>query len=413
VPDYVTVTFGGLLANAKPQTTADASTKNPIPGTVVQLLGSVTDRDGDPTTVKWTQTTGTLVPLQGGSTSLNPTFVAPASGTLTFQLVGKDPEGDGPASQVVVVVDAAPTARVVGTPNNGPQGTLVSINGSTSSDPEGKPLAYKWTVPASVSGAPTDTITNSWTFNAPATTVTIQLVVNDGRQDSAPANFQFTVGSPITVAPTASVPNAPYGGSVNLNANASGGGTITYQWTQLTSGPNAADPVVTLSGTTNSSLNFTVPAPTTSSGFGASPSATFQVTASNGTNQDTKTVKVTFYASFNNLNAAISTSATVYGKLGSCMSGSCHGGTSNTCSSSIGYGMGSTTAFLNNSVNVSSCVGGRLRVDTTNGPNSSELILRLKGTGAGQQMPKGQGALPGSDIGLIADWISQGASSSN
>ncbi|MCE9635262.1 MAG: hypothetical protein K8T90_06090 [Planctomycetes bacterium] len=418
-PDLVTVTFLGLPINGKPTVVATASTNSPLPGTVVTLQAVANDGDGDPVTVKWTQTSGAAVTLTGGNRILSPSFTAPASGTLVFSCVANDGFEDGPAGVTTVSVDAAPIARVVATPTGGLPNTAATIDASTSSDAEGHALTYTWsqTTGPAVSTMPTNTSTAVWswtTLQAPATTATFRLVVNDGRQNSAPATVTFNVGAPITAAPAASVPNAPYGATVNLAANVTSGGSVTYAWTQLTTGGNANDPVVTLTGATTQAPSFVVPSPTSAAGFGATPSATFRLIASNGTNSDTKTVQVTFYASFDNGNSAATTTKTVYSGIiaANCMGGSCHSGTAATkCSTAVGYSMGSASAFHSNSVNKTSCVGTNLRVDTSLGASSSSVIDRLKGIGA--LMPKGGSALSGADIGLITDWINQGASSTN
>lgn len=412
-PDLVTVTFVNVPKNGKPLVSAGASTTNPIAGGVVTLQANPSDRDGDPVTVQWAQISGPNVTLGPNNQSVSPSFAAPASGTLVFRVIANDGFDDSDPSQISIVVDAAPTAAISMNPTSGAPGTAVGVDATGSTDPEtpGASLSYTWScTPAGAITVPTGTTTRVWGFQAPAASVTVNLVVNDGRQNSTLRSQSFQVGLPVSVSPSASLTSAPYGANVSLNANATGGGTINYQWRQLTSADGAQytnNPSVgTITGAASATASFTVPKPTTGTGFGASPSATFQVTANNGSNQAVGTVTVTFFASYNDKNnAGIGTTDKVWGILGqSCQGAGCHNGTTNNCS---GYGMGNPTAARTNNINVNACSGSKKRVDPTNGSSASYLVDRLKGI-ASPLMPS-TGALPPSQIALIADWIDQGA----
>jgi PKD domain len=80
-----------------------------------------------------------------------------------------------------------------------PAGTLVTLDASGSSDPEGDALNYTWTGPF---GAATGA---SPTVNQPYGTSTVTLVVNDGTEDSTPDTVNITVHD--TTAPTLTLSN--------------------------------------------------------------------------------------------------------------------------------------------------------------------------------------------------------------
>ena len=91
--------------------------------------------------------------------------------------------------------------------NAGPNQTVevsstVQLDGSGSSDPNGNPLTYQWTQ----TGGSTVTLSSNTavkpTFTAPAsaTTLTFQLVVNDGQANSSPATVTLTVSNSTNLA---------------------------------------------------------------------------------------------------------------------------------------------------------------------------------------------------------------------
>jgi hypothetical protein len=413
-PDLVAVTFTNLPLNGKPQVTANASDVNPVVGATVDLTATANDRDGDLMTFKWTQTSGQAVVLQPNSTSLAASFVAPAQGTLVFQFVADDGFEKSPAAAATVTVDRKPTAAAVVSPTSGAPGTLITFNASTSSDPEGSPLTFTWTQTAGT----TVTIQQGQPiiqFAAPGGPVAMRLVVNDGRQDSAPLAVAFTGNPPPTVSPTsnATAGAAPYGSTVTLSANPGAGGPFTYTW-RVASSTLPASVGISLSSTTAQNPTFVVPTVTGTSGpFGQSPSATFSVVANDGFQDSAeRTVSVNFYASYNDTGK---TTTTVWTGIIATRCASCHAGTRTTCpvgsgSSATGYGMGTAPAFLTNSQGVTSCASSKVRLPSagqTGLSGQSYLLDRIAGT-ATPRMPTSGGSLPRQDIDFIQDWIDQG-----
>jgi YVTN family beta-propeller protein len=171
-----------------------------------------------------------------------------------------DSNGDG-------VGDACNTSPVsnAGTDQTVTAGTLVTLNGTGSSDPDNgpSPLTYSWTQ----TSGPTVTLTGADTTQPSFTpetagTYVFSLVVNDGLVSSTADSVTVTVNdapSGSNTAPTAQAgpdQSVTAGTPVTLNGTGSsdsdnGPSPLTYSWTQ-TSGP-----AVTLTGADTAQPSFT------------------------------------------------------------------------------------------------------------------------------------------------------------
>jgi hypothetical protein len=441
LPDYVTVTFANLVGDSPPTVTASASTTSAIVGQTVTLTGTKDDLDTDPAnvTVQWIQTQNgaPAATLSPSATVLNPSFVMPDTTTaLSFKLVAYDGTSQSAPALVTVAVDRKPTAAIAVTPPNGAPGTVITFDGAGSTDPENHALTYRWTqlLPATTQLV-ADLTTRSISFVATGGAAKFQLVVNDGRQDSAPAvaTFLGVTASPsaapldVTVNGAAPFPGdvqgfAAYGATVTLSANPVGaGGSPTFTWRVISQTPSAM-PTISLSSTTDANPTFVVPVPgATAFGFSPKPQATFGVVVhSGGQDSAEATLTVYFFASLNNgtaSQAATPSNNTVYGIVTPNCIG-CHSGTSNYCpvgsgSSAPGFGMGTKTAFLANTRNITACASSKTRVPavgvTGQSATNSYLLDRLTGI-ATPQMPQGFSSfLPAAKINIFRDWIDQGS----
>lgn len=162
-------------------------------GSIVQLNGSGTDPQNLPLTYKWS-----LIGVPSGSAAglsdpgiANPWFVADRAGTYVAQLVVSNGFQPSLPSTVTITTSNTPPVANAGPNRTVPAGFLVQLDGSGSLDVNGDPLSYSWSFtnrPPS-SGAVLSAANSKTPTFAPdvAGIYVIQLVVNDGFVNSAPA----------------------------------------------------------------------------------------------------------------------------------------------------------------------------------------------------------------------------------
>lgn len=161
----------------------------------------------------------------------------------------------------------------------GPSGTIqpdpktglarIVLDGTQSSDPDGNALRYSWKCLTS-SGEPTgitiEPVANP-TVDLPAGTYRIELTVNNGRADSAPATLTFTVGAGSSKNPPTAVVRGPTGvvrpdpatglAKVTLDGSQSSDPdkkALKYNWKCLT--PSGGPTGITISPVASPSLSL-------------------------------------------------------------------------------------------------------------------------------------------------------------
>jgi hypothetical protein len=179
-----------LVKQVNQQPTANAGNDQIVDeGYPLTLDGSgSTDPDGDPLTYQWTSPQGIAL---SSNTVVKPTLTAPEvtnDTTFTFALVVTDGIISSTTSYVQITVkqvNKVPIANA-GSTIDVTEGDMVTLDGSASYDPDGDPIAFKWTAPTGIILS-SDTISRP-TFTAPwidsDITIVFTLVVSDGNLNS-------------------------------------------------------------------------------------------------------------------------------------------------------------------------------------------------------------------------------------
>lgn len=183
--------------NMPPAANAGEDQPNVFMDTLVTLDGSASlDPEGLELTYAWsitsapTDSSATL----SDSTAVNPTFTPNVEGSYILQLVVNDGEFDSPPDFILINVfdgtNDPPNANAGGN-RAGRINTTVSLDGGSSNDPEGAPIAsYQWTLISQPAGSvvtlqDANMVVASLELDVLGT-YELELVVNDGIQDSTP-----------------------------------------------------------------------------------------------------------------------------------------------------------------------------------------------------------------------------------
>lgn len=256
-----TVTVTATTANAAP--VADAGdAQNVMSGALVTLDGSASsDSDGDPITYRWVLTSVPVgsTAILSDSSAVQPTFTADLAGDFSASLIVNDGMADSAADSVVITVTVANAVPVsdAGAAQNVLTGTLVTLDGSSSFDPNGDSLVFAWSF-TSVPAASTTSLTGA---NLPMPQFTadvdgvyvVSLVVSDGQDSSAPDSV-IIIATSTNTAPVADAgpnQNVVTGGGVVIDGTGSfdaDGDPLTYSWNVVSGPPGSVLPGQTAIG---------------------------------------------------------------------------------------------------------------------------------------------------------------------
>lgn len=261
------ITVNSATANTAPTANAGAN-QNVATNTLVTLNGSgSSDLDGDTLSYQWSLMdipSGSLIELSD-ITASSPTFTSDVDGSYIIQLIVNDGSDDSTADSITIISETSNSAPVAdtGEDQNVATNTIVTLNGTASSDADGDSISYYWsfiTVPLNSTAVLSNRTQASPTFEADKDgTYVIQLIVNDGTEESAPAT------TTITSATQNSAPMANAGADQNVatstvvvidgtDSSDADGDELSYNWS-FTTKPDGS--LAALSDVNASSPTFT------------------------------------------------------------------------------------------------------------------------------------------------------------
>lgn len=177
------------ITNTAPVANAGEDQSVHVGDTVTLDGSSSSDSDNHTLTYKWSFTS---LPLDSttslsNDTAEKPTFVANVNGTYVLSLIVNDGTVDSSADSVTVYANTMPLADA-GADQNVLTSSIVTLDGSGSSDADNDNLTYSWNLTSKPTGSNATlsniTVTNP-TFTADIDgTYIIQLIVNDGTENS-------------------------------------------------------------------------------------------------------------------------------------------------------------------------------------------------------------------------------------
>jgi CSLREA domain-containing protein len=211
-----------------------------VVGQSVQLDGSSSsDADGDALTYSWSiidRPEGSVVTLSDASSAM-PTLDIDVFGTYTLQLAVNDGiEDSEPDTVLLNVVNTLPVADA-GSDQSVFVGETVVLDGSGSSDADGNPLTFSWSLtqkPATSLSVLMDETTVSPIIVIDEQGIyVIQLIINDGIEDSLPDTVLLNVGNIRPVADAGADQEVTAPTTVTLDGSGSSDADkdpLTYNW---------------------------------------------------------------------------------------------------------------------------------------------------------------------------------------
>ncbi len=278
-------------ANAGPDRIVDEQTE-------VTLTGSGKDPNKDSLSFRWAQTGGEPVELSSIDVS-SPSFTAPVvnngeTKTLTFRLTADDGLGGKATDSVTVKVNPVNEAPVAdaGSDQTVTENTVARLAGS-GDDADGDALTFMWSQTDGPVVALSSTTGQYPTFTAPEvdedTTLTFELIANDGMEDSEAAAVTITVtnkepGELVADAGRDQVVDEQVTVTLSGSGSDPSGTPVTFSWAQIEGDS------VTLSSNTVASPTFTSPEVAN----GETKTLVFELTVTDGSGRvQTDTVTIT------------------------------------------------------------------------------------------------------------------------
>lgn len=238
-PDTVIVS----TLNVPPVADAGSNQRARVNATATLDGSASTDADGDPLTYSWSFTakpTGSVAQLSS-TTAVKPTFTLDKPGTYALQLIVNDSKANSQAAQVTVTTENSQPVANAGADQSAAVNTLITLDGSASSDVDGDLLTYAWSFTSLPTGStatlPDPTaVMPTFTVDKPGS-YTLQLLVKDGVAESLADTVVITTLNSKSVANAGTDQTVTLNQLVNLdgqNSTDADGDTLTYAWTLTT-----------------------------------------------------------------------------------------------------------------------------------------------------------------------------------
>ena len=205
---------GGGGGNESPISNAGSDQQVFINQSVLLDGSSSYDPDGDSISYDWSYVSGPSASVQVSNFgTATPSVFPDQPGTYVFSLIVNDGgKASTPDNVTIVVINRIPVA------NAGPDdtisiGAVAALDGSNSSDDDGQTLTYQWNLNSSPNGIPV-TLSGLNTDNVSFTPVMggeylVELIVNDGFDNSVPDNVTVNVTEPVKTVVSTSVELEP------------------------------------------------------------------------------------------------------------------------------------------------------------------------------------------------------------
>lgn len=231
-----------VQANRAPAANAGAGQTMAVGGTVTLDGSGSSDPDGDDLTYAWS-----FVAVPPGSTAqlsdaaaIKPTFVIDRPGDYTLQLVVDDGKASSLPAQVTISTLNTPPVAVARLNQAVRVGQTAQLDGSASSDVDGDPLTFRWTLTSQPAGS-TAILSDSATVTPTlpidkAGQYTVELIVNDGTEDSTPTPLVISTENTPPVAHAGSDRKIALQAEVVLDGSASmdiDGDTLSFLWSLI------------------------------------------------------------------------------------------------------------------------------------------------------------------------------------